>query len=174
MLLTAPHWLKNWIWHGDPLYPLLHGKLALRPWTSDSAERFVWGFLEAEMWKPTRDWAGVKKTLEALFTFSFVPNDWPKFHGKVPVFGSLFTLALLALPFVRASRRVWGLFAAAHLGVLLVMTHPQTDTCRRGALVTAERRRCSPRLAKWPGGALLNALLVSLQVVWGGDVYSSR
>jgi hypothetical protein len=174
LLLTAPHWLKNWIWHGDPIYPLLHGKLALRPWTSDSAERFVWGFLEAEMWKPTRDWAGVKQTLRALFTFSFMPNDWPKFHGKVPVFGSLFTLALLALPFVRASRRVWGLFAAAHLGVFVwYWTHHQ-DRYLQAVVPWMTAATVAVLILAWRSGLVarvLTAVLVALQVVWGGDVY---
>jgi hypothetical protein len=31
--LTAPHWLKNWVWYGDPVYRFLHHVLAVRLWT---------------------------------------------------------------------------------------------------------------------------------------------
>src|SRR5262245_65003569 len=32
LVLSSPHWLKNWIWHGDPLYPNLHARFHGRPW----------------------------------------------------------------------------------------------------------------------------------------------
>jgi hypothetical protein len=174
LLLTAPHWLKNWIWHGDPFYPVLHTLFRPRPWTVDSADRFVYGFLEAELWKPTRDWEGVKQTLKALFTFSFVPNDWPKFHGKVPLFGSLFTLALLALPFARARLRLWLLFAATHAGIFVwYWTHHQ-DRYLQSVVPWMTAAVAAVLLLLWRSGWVVRTgvvLLVAAQAVWGGDAY---
>ena len=116
LAFTAPHWLKNAVWYGDPLYPALHALARPRPWTADSAVRFDIGFASA-YWAAPRSLAGLGRTLGALFTFSFVPNDWDRFHGATPVFGSLFTLSLAALPFLKHTKRIWGLVAATHLGI---------------------------------------------------------
>jgi hypothetical protein len=125
LVLTAPQWLKNWVWYGDPVYPLMPKRFSPHPWTADAADRFAW-FVESQLWKPTRDWAGVKDTVKAMFTYSFIPNDWPKFHGAVPTFGSLFTLTLFCLPFLRGAKRLWALFLAAHVGLFVwYSTHHQ-------------------------------------------------
>src|SRR5258706_9557298 len=40
IVLTAPHWLSNLVWYGDPVYPNLHKYLQVHPWTRDSAFRY--------------------------------------------------------------------------------------------------------------------------------------
>ncbi|NUO50539.1 MAG: hypothetical protein HOV80_16915, partial [Polyangiaceae bacterium] len=117
VVLTAAHWLKNWIWYGDPAYPTLYKHLALNPWTEDAMELFEYGYKEYQFWRPPRTWEGVKETLKALYNFSFIPNDYPKFHGKVPTFGSLMTLLLATLFFLKKTRRIWGLVACIHLTI---------------------------------------------------------
>lgn len=174
LLFTAPQWAKNWVFYGDPLYPLLANRLHAHPWTPDSAERFEWGFIKAELWKPTPDLAGVWQTLKALITQSFIPNDWPRFHGSVPVFGSLFTLTLFFLPFLRKTWRIAGLFLAVHLGIFCwYWTHhqdrylqamlPWFAVATAGVLMLVWRTHVVNRVAV--------AGLVALQVVWGADVY---
>ena len=73
---------------------MLNRFLNVRPWTSESAYRLKWAYEEANMWQPPHNFAGLLTSFKALFTFSFVPNDWGKLHGRTPVFGSLFTLLL--------------------------------------------------------------------------------
>src|SRR5262249_21113051 len=41
IVLTAPHWLKNWIWYGDPAYPWLRKYLAVHPWSEDAGARLA-------------------------------------------------------------------------------------------------------------------------------------
>ncbi len=62
------------------------------PWSEAAAYKFGRSYQEGQMWAPTRDLDGLLQTFRALFTFSFIPNDWPMFHRDVPVFGSLYTL----------------------------------------------------------------------------------
>jgi hypothetical protein len=172
LVLTAPHWAKNWIWYGDPLYPMLHKHLTLRPMNAIAAQHF--DIVRSGTWKPTRDWAGVKETLEALYRFSFDTHDWPVMHGTVPIFGSLFTLTVLCLPFLPRARRLWGLYAAGHLAVLawfwlqhedryLQAFLPWMATAVAATIVLVWRLGLVPRIAL--------AALAGLQIVWGGDVY---
>ena len=174
LVFTAPQWVKNWVFYGDPLYPLLANRLAARPWTPDSAQRFEWGFIKAELWKPTADLAGLWQSLKVLLTQSFIPNDWPRFHGHVPVFGSLFTLTLFFLPLLRKTKRIAGLFAAVHLGVFCwYWTHhqdrylqamlPWMAAATAGVLMLVWRTHVVNRVAI--------TALVALQIIWGGDVY---
>ncbi len=174
LVFTAPHWAKNLVFYGDPLYPLLSSRLHAHPWTPDSADRFQYGFIEAQLWRPTRDWKGLKESLGALFTFSFLPNDWPRFHGKVPVFGSLFTLGLGVLPFLRRARRVWALYAAVHLGVFgWYWTHHQ-DRYLQAIVPWMAAATAAVLALAWQEGRAAKVgvtALIAAQIVWGADTF---
>lgn len=174
LAFTAPHWVKNWVFYGDPLYPMLAKRLHAHPWTPDSGPRFEWGFIKAELWRPTPDLDGVIESLKVLVTQSFIPNDWAHFHGKVPLFGSLFTLTLFFVPFLTKTKRIAVLFGAVHLGMLCwYWTHhqdrylqtmlPWMATATAGVLMLIWRTNLVNRIAI--------SGLVALQVVWGGDAY---
>ena len=99
--LTSTHWLKNWLWYENPLYPFLHGFFGGAPW----AEGVRVG-IEDPGWRPTGTlFEKTAESFAAIFSFSFDVHDWERFHGDVPVFGSLFTLLLLPLLFLRRSTR---------------------------------------------------------------------
>jgi hypothetical protein len=175
LLLTAPMWLKNWTWYGDPMYPMLHGTFASHPWTPDAAYLYRWYALEYEMWRPPPGLAGWLETAKVMFTFSFVPNDYPQFHGHVPVFGSLFTLLLATLPFLRRTRRVWLLVVWIEVSIAAwFMVHHQ-DRYLQGlaplmAVVVAFALTQTWRSTRWVARSALMGL-VGVQIVWGGDVY---
>jgi hypothetical protein len=174
LLLTTPHWLKNWIWHGDPFYPFLYKHLAARPWTPDSAWYYQTVFLD-QFWKATGTVAErLLRTGEALFTFAFTPHDWPTMHGRVPVFGFLFTLGLLLLPFLRGTRRVWALVAATHAGIFVwYWTHHQ-DRYLQILLPWMAAATAAVVVIAWRAHAATRVPLVALcaaQIIWGGDVY---
>ena len=168
----APHWLKNLIWYGDPLYPVLYQRFHARPWTADGAARFE-KFM-SELWRPERNLKGLGQSFASLVTFSFVPNDWDKFHGTTPVFGSLFTFALFALPILKGTKRLWGLFAATHLGIFIwFWTHHQ-DRYLQAAMPLMAAATASVLALVWNAGVVTRVLaggLVGLQIVWGSDVY---
>lgn len=174
LVLTAPHWLKNWVYYGDPFYPFLHHYLAVHPWTVDSGNLFD-NVFRGQLWVPQgTTWDKLVETLEALFTFSFRPNDWGGFHGKVPVFGSLFTLSLLPLILLRKTGRVWLIAGAVHLGVFTWYWTSHQDRYLQllvpwmAAVVAVTLRMV------WDSGLVARmavSLLISVQVIWGGDVY---
>ena len=172
LAVSAPHWLKNWLWYGDPLYPLLHAHLQVRPWSADapSTLRTFQGFL----FPPRPGWQGVGDALLATVTFSFKPNDWFAFHRDVPVFGALFTLTSLCLPLIRARARLWLGYAAVmvtmvawyltcHQDRYLQAWLPCMAACTAAALALLWRRR-------HVGVRGLVVALVSVQLMWGGDV----
>jgi hypothetical protein len=174
LVFTAPHWLKNLLWYGDPVYPLLHRLVRERPWTADSALRFDVGFTSTALWPAERSLAGLGHTLAALLTFSFVPHDWERFHGHVPVFGSLFTLSLVALPFLRGARRVWGLYLATHLGVFVWYWINHQDRYLQAALPWMTAATAAVLGLVWQQGRaarIAAGALVAVQIVWGADVY---
>jgi hypothetical protein len=173
LLLTAPHWLKNWIWYSDPFYPLLHARLPARPWTEDSAVRFA-GYLKTNLWRPELGWEGFVESVKVLFTFAFVPHDWPQFHGKLPVFGALFTIGLGLLPFLRRTRRIWLLYAAVHFGIFVwYWIHHQDRYLQAAMPLIAGGTAAVLTLAwrqHWSSKAALSGL-VGISIVWGGDVW---
>ncbi|MCC6525100.1 MAG: hypothetical protein IT373_20765 [Polyangiaceae bacterium] len=177
LVLTAPHWLKNWVWYGDPLYPYLHRVFKVHPWASDAAATFDDYFNGQQVgdWRPKGTLgARLKETLLALYEFSFKPNDWPKFHGKVPIFGSLFTLGVFALPLLKRTARTWGLVAAAHLAVFQWYWTMHQDRYLQVSLPWMACVVAAVLVLVWRSGWLARgavSLLVGLQIVWGGDVY---
>jgi hypothetical protein len=175
IVLLSPLWLENLIWYGDPLYPNLHRLFSPHPWSPDAAYRFQHGYQDEQLWAPARNLDGLRQTFEALVTYSFDPHDWKRFHHAVPVFGSLFTLLLACLPLLRTSRRLWALIAWIHLAIFAWFSVHHQDRYLQGVMPLMAAATATVLLALWrqPSylvrGAL--ALLVGLQLVWGGDVY---
>jgi hypothetical protein len=173
LILTAPFWLKNWIWYRDPVYPVLHDKLPVDPWTEDSALRLRRLF-ESGFWRPERNLGGLLESLKVLLTFSFVPNDWPQFHGKVPVFGSLFTLGLVLLPFLRRTRRIWALYAAVHVGIFAWYWIHHQDRYLQVAMPLIAAGTAAVLTLAWRESWAVKAgvaALVGASIVWGGHAY---
>jgi hypothetical protein len=112
--------------------------------------------------------------LKALYTFSFEPNDWEQFHGRVPVFGSLFTLTLLALPFLKNTRRLWGLYLAGHVAVFVWYSIHHQDRYLQAILPWMAAATASALILTWRAHWVARiplAGLVGLQLVWGSDAY---
>ena len=103
-MLTAPHWLKNAIFYGDPLFPLLRRWLPAHPWSAAAEAPYESWFL---LRRPPWSLSGVLEMAKTLVTFSFVPHDFPQYHGERPISGSLFTLCTPLLVFVRNRRLDW-------------------------------------------------------------------
>ena len=169
LVASAPHWLANVIWHGNPVYPMLGKFFPSHPWVNGWNGPTMDGGWQPEGTLAARLW----ETARAIFTFSFVPHDWPNFHRDVPVFGFLFTLTLLALPFVRGGRRVWLLAGGASLGVFIWYWTFHQDRYLQALLpwmvaCTAATLMLAWSVNRWTRiGA---TVLVALQLIWGGDV----
>lgn len=170
LVLWSPHWLKNLLWYGDPVYPFLRGVFADRPWQPGAMTGFA-----AAAWLPAGPWpAELLRSIGVLVSFSFVPHDWARFHGAVPVFGSLFTLALGPLALLPRMRRVW-LVAAAALGGVWTwyFTYHQDRYLQAlvpwmAAVVAAVVARLWDTRDRSIRAAV--GLAIALQIVWGADV----
>lgn len=174
LALTAPHWAKNWVWYGDPLYPQLHKILKVRPWTVDGADVLEWGYKDHQFWRPNPSLTGVLDTLAAMFNFSLWPNDWGKFHGKMPVFGSLYSLTMVCLLFFRKTLRIWAVIGCVQLAILVWYWTNHQDRYLQTLMPWMTAVTAATLILLWRQGIVTRTAagaLVGAQVVWGGDIY---
>jgi hypothetical protein len=177
LLLTAPHWAKNWLWYGDPLYPALHEHLTPRPWNEDMPALIERAWKE-QLRRPAGSFAEqLVETLVAGFSFSFRSFTKGRFHGQWPYFGSLFTLSLLWLPFVRGAKRTWAVVAAVQLGVFTWYYLSHIERYLQALIPLMAAILVAAIVLAWRTGWLARGpivALVLLQVVWGGDAFFFR
>jgi hypothetical protein len=174
LVFTSPHWLKNLVFYGDPVYPFLHAQLDARPASEEALEVFRRVFQD-QVWVPVGTTSEkLTETGTALFTFAFVPHDWQVFHGLVPVFGFLFTLSLLFVPFLRKTARLWGLIAAGHVGLFTWYWISHQDRYLQTLLPWLVAAVASSMALVWRLGYVQRAalaILILVQVAWAGSVW---
>lgn len=173
LALTAPHWAKNAYWYGDPLFPLLHKYFPARPWGNEATEYFNTVF-SYNFWLPEGSLLErLRETALAMVAFSFKPHTWEGFHGDVPVFGSLFTLTSLCIPFLPRARRLWGLLACTYGALLVWYLGSHFDRYLQAILpwmAAATAALIERLLASGSLVRVATCTLVGLQVVWGSDI----
>lgn len=175
LVATAPFWLKNFLWYGDPVYPTLFSIFPSHPWSADAAYRLQHGYTEVNMWAPDPNWKGLASSTSALFDFSFIPNDWKKFHGNRPVFGSLFTILWPCLLVFPKMRRSWALVAWSESAIFIwYWVHHQDRYLQAlmplmAAVVAAVLITTFRELSRITRVAV--AALVGVQLLVGADVY---
>ena len=177
LAVSSAHWLKNWVYYGDPFYPLLHAILPSHPFHPEATAEFERAFWPDGFALKGTLFERIALTLEALATFSFVPHDWGSFHGDTPVFGSLFTLTA---PMLLYFRRTWklGLFAIAiHIGIAVWFVTSHQDRFLQALLPWMAASTAAVLVLAWREGRWVRAglaTLVAAQLVWGADVYFFR
>lgn len=170
VLVTAPHWAKNWIQHQNPLYPFAHGWFGGSPWEPGTVVK-----IEDPGWRPEGSTSQMLlETLRGTFTFSLSSHDWYHFHRDRPVFGALFPLILIPLLASRKRHHVWPWATATFLGVATWFwtyhqdRYLQALTPWMAAIVAASLGA----LWSFPGRVVRGSVgaLVAVQLVWGADV----
>jgi hypothetical protein len=177
LLLSSAFWLRNWVFYGDPLYPLLHRYLPSHPFHAGAAALMDRVFADPQFVVTGTPVEKLLKTLRALVTFSFKPNDWGGFHGDKPVFGSLFTLLVPVLLFLRAPRRLWLLVVGTHLGIAVWYLTNHQDRYLQAIVPWMAACTAATLALGWQQGPVVRAgitALVSVQLVWGSDIYFIR
>ncbi|MEN9577093.1 MAG: hypothetical protein RJA70_102 [Pseudomonadota bacterium] len=188
LLLTAPHWLKNWLWYGDPLYPLLNKYFAATPLHQDAAD-ILQAWTASVLWRPTLSLAGATETVYETARYAFVGHEWVQYTRGIPTNGILFTASFLCIPLLRRARlRLAGSSSLVWLGIgLWYIIHHQDRYLQ--ALVPVMAAVSAVTLAQvWRIGALARiaiAVAVALQLVsslevcfwpsrhaWMQDVYN--
>jgi len=172
-LASAGHWLKNWAFYGDPLFPLLVNKLHAHPVTAQGREILKW-YWPHEVWRPSADLVGLRQALVASVDFAFDPHEYLSVGHGWPLFGFLFTAALLLLPFARAKAEAWLLALGATAGVFTWFWVHHQDRYLQALLGWMVPVAFVAVRAAWQAGLLSRVLvgvLLTLQVAWGGDVF---
>jgi hypothetical protein len=172
LVLTSPHWLKNLIWHGDPVYPMLHHVLRVRPWNGDG--NFLFAVYQEQQFVPVGTMhVKLMGMLKALYDYSYALYNWSDFHGTYPVFGSLFTAGLVALPFVRGAKRTWGLVLLTHLGIVVWYWVSDAERYLQTILPWMASVVAALAMLAWRSGWPARVGVVALgglQLVWGSDM----
>ena len=175
LVLTAPHFVKNYVFHGNPFYPfaqsLLHGHPGYPAADIVANETMSnWGLKPPRAFGPR-----LSNSLRLLVDFSYYPHGtW--YVGNRPIVGSLFTFLLPVIPFLRRPRT---LLVGAFGGLAMVFLWSWTYVVDRNLQVFL------PILAAVVGATLARAVrlgwiaragisaLVACQVIAGGDLVFS-
>ena len=168
LVLTAPHWLKNVIYYGNPVYPMMGSIFPNRPWHADASQVLA-GWMKNDLHHPELSREGLKSSLSMLYDFGSDLHDVATLSSGLPVFGIAFTLMACALPFLRARARLWGAFAVGYSAVFVWIWLAQQQRylqaplpilagCTAAAITLAWRASIVTRIALVP--------LLFVQVTW--------
>ena len=177
LVVTSAHWLKNLVFYGDPLYPLLFSVFPTHPFHPGAERLFNRVFFIPWFSVHGTPLEKLGKTLEILVSFSFVPHNWESEYGLKPVFGSLFTLLLPVLPLLRPRRPLWLLVLGTEVAVLVWFRTSAQDRFLQALVPWMAACTAAMLALAWQKGALARggaALLAGTQVLWGSDVYFYR
>ena len=110
VLVTSPHFLKNWVFYGNPLYPFAQDIFRSHPTTPNAAYLFEWLFKDYEHRPHGGLFYTIAEALGLLWSHSFAPHY--SFSRGIPNGGSLFTFGLILAVLGKAPKRIWIGFAA--------------------------------------------------------------
>lgn len=176
LVATAPHWLKNWIFYGDPEYPNLNAIFRDHPFHARAAAVAA-NAVYAPQFRPHGTLLErTGQTLQALVNFGLVPHDW-NFHRDRPVVGALFTLLLPVLAIVRPRRRLVLMAIGIHMAIAVWYVIMHQDRYLQAIIPWIAAVTAATLVLAWQRGLVARAslvLLVGFQIVWGADVYFIR
>lgn len=175
LVITTLHWLRNLIYYRNPVYPLASNLFtATTPWTSDSATWHTRYSRELFVPSDARLWSRVQELGDALWGYHLDLYTWRDFTAGLPVFGSLYAISLVILPFLRGARRLWALTFAVHVGVLIWFTlaHQMRYLILMVPLMAATCAVLASEAWRWRSWVVRGAMIVvvGLQLVGAGDV----
>jgi hypothetical protein len=168
----SPHFIRNWVFYGNPFYPYMQQLIASHP-TFPNANLYVHKtFLDPSLRLTGKLPDRIKDLFEVLLTFSWVPHyfGWSR---EYPAFGSLYTLCLpLSLLLPRPRRLTWIALLAGFTGLLFWTLNYRTDRNLQvmvplfaaGAVAVFWH---AWRLGTWARVGIVP--LVLLQVFWASD-----
>ncbi len=177
LVVISPHLIKNLLEYGNPVYPWALDVFGGHPTVKNAAYQ-VRHYMADDAFQPRGSLGHrLADSLEVLFTFSLRP--FYSFTKRWPDFGSLFTLTLPLLIFIRKPGR---LLAAAGVGCLAVFAWAMTyrvDRNLQSVVPILAAATTATLIRTWDLGRLARigvTALVAVQVVWGGDVmfYSQK
>lgn len=177
LLLTAPHFLKNYVFYRNPVYPLA---LSLFPasYPQHPQSLLFLQTIHSEMtFVPTGTLLErLRFALRLALTCSFEPHY--SFTNHVPVLGSLFVLLAPFALFVRRPARIWLGLAAGYTGTVVWAFSYFVDRYLQILVPLLAAVTAAIIVKTWRTGWIGRVAIlppVLLQLVWSGDAvfYSS-
>jgi hypothetical protein len=169
LVLAAPHYGKAWVFYRNPFYPFAQDVFASTPTVPRASWLFEYIFKDDKYRLHGTFRENLRDALRYSFTYSFESPYQPRF---APFLGSMFTLSLPLLPFLRDARRI---VAAALVGYLTIFAWAFTFRVDRNLQIIVPLLAAvsaAVLVRAWDLGASARAGLVPLvgmQIVWGGD-----
>lgn len=172
LTLTAPFWLKQWVYYGNPLYPMLQNVFHGRPWHEDATLVYQ-SFLKVAVTGAAPGWKGVKESAEAMLTFSGTACEFWEYHRNVPYFGGLFTIASLSVPFLPVGKRIWVLLLGLHGAIFVWFWQAHQDRYLQAIVPGMAALIGVVAFAAWEKWAtrVAFAATVIVQLAWGSSVF---
>ena len=171
LLLTAPHFLKNIVYHRNPLYPFAQGLFTgSTPSFRGAGVMFDNLFAIWHSRPPSAPLARLKFGLEGMVAFSFAGNGY---FRNVPYIGSLFTLSLPMFPFVGGVRRLWPGVAMAVGSLTMWAFMYRVDRNVQIFLPLMAAATAALLVRGWELGKVARVgivALVAVQATWGADL----
>ncbi len=172
VIVTAPHFIKNWIYHANPTYPLLQEWFTgSHPAVRDSP-LFVRTLLADHNWRaPEAIGPRITEALKLVFTFAFDPHYS---FANQPTFGFLFTLSLPLLLVVPGGRHLWAGALVSLTSVFFWAFTYRVDRNLQIFLPILVATTAAILIRAWRTGWLARVgvgALVLLQIAWGGDIW---
>ena len=170
LALAALHFVRSWVFYGNPFYPLAQGWIPSQPTLADAQLQMDTLFADWQYHPPPGLLERRAEAFRLSFTFSFDPHYW--FTYDVPTFGSLFTLLLPLLLVLGRAPRLWLAAGVAWGGVFAWASTYWLDR---------NLQTFMPLLAATTGALLVRGFelgslarvglsaLVGLQVLWSAD-----
>lgn len=178
-LVAAPHFVKNAVFYGDPLYPFLQSAFPDTHPTHEHAQRLFSDMLGDPDNRPMERGADrIWHAIALFFEFSFSPH-YASGIQRWPVFGCLFILLMPCALFVRDSRRIWfGIWCAFAVIAVWGNTY-MTDRYLNAVVPVFAAVTVALLVRVWELGRparIALVPLVGLQLAWNADapVYSGN
>jgi hypothetical protein len=170
-LVVSPHFIRNWIYYHNPVYPFAQDFFHSTP-SFPKAGYYVENIFKDDNWRPHGTLKHVLwESLQLTFTFSFSPHYY-FFKPTWPNFGSLFTLSLPFLLFIRRGQRLW-LSSFVCLGAVFLWAFTfRVDRNLQGFVPLIAASTIALLARAWQLGWFARVGvggLCLLQLVWGGD-----
>jgi hypothetical protein len=172
LAVTSPHFIRNWVFYRNPLYPMAQRFFSGSRPTIKGAALLAENIISHWGTKPPGPLgARLRQALELFWTFSFRPHAG--FTGNVPVVGSLFTLCLpLVLVASSGAKRLRVVVALAAAAVFLWAFTYWVDRNLQGFVPVLAVATCGLLIRTWELGRLGRIgviALVGVQLAWSSD-----
>jgi hypothetical protein len=170
---VSPHFLKNWIYYNNPVYPFMQDLFTNSAPSVKDGALLVEHLFKDKLGVPQGTFGDkLESSLRLLLTFHLEPHY--SFTRGVPNFGPLFVFTLPFLLFVRRSARTWfGALVALGYVMCWAMTF-RVDRNLQPIVPVMASVTAALLISAWQVGLLARvgvAGLVSLSVIWGGDAW---